>query len=444
MKNRLIQVFLLAVISGSLLCTSVQSAEGETSILFIFDASGSMNQKVEGKSKLNISKDILSDLIGDMPSETQVGFMVYGHAGAVKKGCDAIELSVPIKALDSDLIKKKIMALQAKGKTPIAASLEQGAEVIEKIKGAKMIVLISDGEETCGGNPLKEAEKLKKAHRDDILIYVIGFAVKGKERKQLEGIAKAGGGSYFSADTAEQLKKSLAVIKEEVITIKKKKQLKTGGDIYFDQFEEPFLSEKWDVVNEDPDSMFIDEGFLIAINMIGSAQTKEGTNITNMLLFKDKLPKNYEVVTGFTTEATNFTHNNFRNNQWSGIVFYKDKKNIMGFAVQGAFGTYGQLTFNNEAIMFKYQGGKYIKPLTKTIYKTPRKKPNGEKDFYLKVRKKKFKYTSFFSTDGKKWTEVGSVTILGKGFRPGIAAWRNKSAVETVTNFDYFKVKELK
>ena len=124
----------------------------------------------------------------------------------------------------------KLISIKARGKTPIAASLEKGAEGLKSFYGKKTIILISDGEETCGGDPVKTARKIKEEFGIDIAIHVIGFDVKGKGREQLAGIAKAGGGNYYSADNAQQLKDSLTEIKKEVLKEKRSEERRVGKE----------------------------------------------------------------------------------------------------------------------------------------------------------------------------------------------------------------------
>ncbi|MGH8878676.1 MAG: vWA domain-containing protein, partial [Stackebrandtia sp.] len=73
-----------------------------------------------------------------------------------------------------------------------------------KADGSKTILLISDGEETCGGDPVKTAEKISSAGLD-LRVHVIGFQVDEKTRKQLTEIAKAGKGSYYDAQDGPAL-----------------------------------------------------------------------------------------------------------------------------------------------------------------------------------------------------------------------------------------------
>lgn len=137
MKEKRIWVLLFLILVALLYPVSTLAEQEGTNILFIFDASGSMQQTIEGKPKLKIAKEVLSALVGDLPKDANVGLEAYGHRE--KTGCDDIEIVVPVGKLDVDVIKQKINSLEALGNTPIASALEMGADVVRGLSGKKTI-----------------------------------------------------------------------------------------------------------------------------------------------------------------------------------------------------------------------------------------------------------------------------------------------------------------
>ncbi|MBI3544299.1 MAG: hypothetical protein HY075_13595 [Deltaproteobacteria bacterium] len=116
------------------------------------------------------------------------GLMVFGQGG-----CDAIEvahqLGTPIGVIEST-----VAGLQPMGNTPIAASLLKAAEYI-KTSGMKVkeVVLITDGYESCMGNPTAAAAKLHA--ETGAKLKIIGLDTQGLEA-HLRDVAAAGGGDY--------------------------------------------------------------------------------------------------------------------------------------------------------------------------------------------------------------------------------------------------------
>ena len=171
-------------------------------VIFIFDASGSMWGQVEGKAKIQIAKEVLTDLIRDIPEGINVGLVVYGHRQ--KGDCQDVEELVPLAVLDKDKIIKKIQAINPKGKTPITLSVEKTAEKLKNVDEETSIILVSDGKETCAGDPCELVKQLK-ASGVKFTMYVIGFDVTVEEKAQLECMATAGDGTYHEAKNADEL-----------------------------------------------------------------------------------------------------------------------------------------------------------------------------------------------------------------------------------------------
>ena len=63
---------------------------------------------------------------------------------------------------------------------------------------------MTDGKETCGGDPVAAAEGLSAAGVQPV-VNVIGFQAGDADQEALRAIAEAGGGDYTSVDSPEQL-----------------------------------------------------------------------------------------------------------------------------------------------------------------------------------------------------------------------------------------------
>jgi Ca-activated chloride channel family protein len=173
------------------------SASGN--LVFILDASGSMWGQVEGTAKIAIAKKVLAGLVEELPEDAVVGLVAYGHR---RKGdCDDVEELMPIGPLKSKKMIARIQALNPKGKTPISRAVRLTAQRIKHLEDETTIILVSDGKETCDPDPCGLVRELKEAGIRFVM-HVIGFDVTEEEREQLECMAQAGGGEYFTAKTA--------------------------------------------------------------------------------------------------------------------------------------------------------------------------------------------------------------------------------------------------
>ncbi len=194
-------------------------------VVFILDASGSMWGKAGGQTKIEAAKQVMARAVPGLPAEVRLGLVAYGHR---KKGdCADVEVLVAPGSSDRDGLLKKVQALSPKGKTPIADSIKQTAELLKTKENETTIVLVSDGIETCNADPCGVVKALK-ASGVKFVLHVVGFDVDAGGKAQLECLANAGGGKYFSAGDAAGLLAALEAVKKEVaVKVEAAKTVKT-------------------------------------------------------------------------------------------------------------------------------------------------------------------------------------------------------------------------
>jgi len=275
----------LTILSFVLLIVLAQPpvVHSATNMLFILDASNSMWGQVDGISKIKTAKTVFNSLLRDLPTETKVGLMAYGLKS--KDDCQDIEVLSKIGSEHVNSLITKVNSINPMGKTPIATSLEQSIMNFEGIEEENNhVVLISDGIETCGGDPCQAVLALMK-RGIQMKIHVVGFDVSNEERKQLECIAQNGNGQYLQASNAEGLKTALGEVKKVV-----QETPKPERTIYFhDDFDGDDLSEHWEIINPDPDSFIVENGELLMINSTGASFA--GENIGNLFNLSKPLPE---------------------------------------------------------------------------------------------------------------------------------------------------------
>ena len=193
----------------SIACLAPSITLAKDSVIVIFDGSGSMWGKVEGRPKIEIAREVIGTLVQDWNEDIDLGLMVYGHRE--KGSCADIQMVVPVGAPDTGKILDAVKGVNPKGKTPISASLKQAAEDLRFTEDPATVILISDGEESCGADPCAVAKELE-AKGINFTAHVIGFDIKGNEQAQaqLKCVAESTGGKFFEAQNAEGLKEALA------------------------------------------------------------------------------------------------------------------------------------------------------------------------------------------------------------------------------------------
>lgn len=195
------------------LLTAAPALSAGPAMLLILDASGSMWGRVDQQPKIAVAKTILQDLLSDTPATVGLGLIAYGHR---RKGdCGDIEL-IASPGNGREALGVSVAALNPKGMTPISAALARAGQVLAGKEEATTLVLVSDGLETCGGDPCATARDLR-AQGIEVVIHVVGFDVDAKTTDQLQCIAAAGGGRYFPAANASALQAALNQVKTAVV-----------------------------------------------------------------------------------------------------------------------------------------------------------------------------------------------------------------------------------
>ena len=189
------------------------NAKDNPKVVIIFDASGSMWGQIDGKPKIEIARDALKNVLKDWNKNVEIGLTVYGHRQ--KGDCNDIESVIPVGRVDKKRFISTVTSIRPKGKTPISRSLRKVADELKYTEEKATIILISDGKETCDPDPCGVAKELKQ-EGIDFITHVIGFNVDKNTDKQLECIAKATGGEYFSAKNASALNKAIKKVVKKV------------------------------------------------------------------------------------------------------------------------------------------------------------------------------------------------------------------------------------
>jgi hypothetical protein len=177
----------------------------------ILDASGSMKALMAGKkTRWDVALDTLQQVLAQLPDDFNVGLRIYGHreASTSPRTCTDSELVVPITKLDRKAILSRATSFKPKGETPLVYSALQAPSDLKSLGGGT-VILITDGEESCKGDPVQAAAELK-ASGLDIRLNIVGFALTNpKTQKDLAGFSQATGGLFFTAQNGDALADAL-------------------------------------------------------------------------------------------------------------------------------------------------------------------------------------------------------------------------------------------
>lgn len=190
----------------------VSEINKDSQILFIVDFSNSMNDPIQGRTKLEIARTTLAEILPKIPANIKTGLRVYGHKAGFTylQGCQASSLLVPLGFHNYEHILGALYSTNAVGWTPITYSLKQAIDNdFQNVNGQKHIILLTDGGENCDESPCTFVINLMKT-RNDIKIDVIAFDIKDVEaNNQLKCTALMTSGKFLTADNERDLSNSL-------------------------------------------------------------------------------------------------------------------------------------------------------------------------------------------------------------------------------------------
>lgn len=194
-----------------------QEKEKLTRILFVLDASNSMNvQWGNGQTRIQAAKEILSkhvDSLRGIPN-LEIALRVYGHQSpitATYQDCNDTKLEVPFGKDNFSAIRSRITSIVAKGTTPIARSLEASAGDFPDMNSRNIIILITDGIEACDNDPCVIAKKLKDKNIN-VTPFVVGLGMDLSYLEKFKCI-----GPYSEAETKDAFNNVLNSIINKIL-----------------------------------------------------------------------------------------------------------------------------------------------------------------------------------------------------------------------------------
>jgi Ca-activated chloride channel homolog len=184
--------------------------------MIVFDASGSMAGNVNQGIATTIPRidEVRGALATVLPTVTRarrVGLITYGP-GPYQQ-CN-VDLKLKPAANVAERIMQEVNALSPAGKTPLTAAVRTAAEVLDYRHKPGVIVVLTDGEETCGGSPCDLGKELH-ASAVNLTVHIIGYRMKDfswtGEQSILDAkcLAEQNGGLYISTESKQELIEAL-------------------------------------------------------------------------------------------------------------------------------------------------------------------------------------------------------------------------------------------
>jgi len=184
--------------------------------MLVFDASGSMaaTDFPEGApSRLDRVRQALFKVLPAAARARRLGLIVYGP-GKNFDTCRNVDLKLAPTSNAGDVIMTEIEALRPQGRTALTTSVRKAADLLRQSERPAVIVALTDGQDTCGGDACTLADELKSLH-PSITVHVIGYRLTPMTARTPAPftercLADVTGGIFATAETTEQLADALS------------------------------------------------------------------------------------------------------------------------------------------------------------------------------------------------------------------------------------------
>ncbi|NJN47382.1 MAG: VWA domain-containing protein [Candidatus Competibacteraceae bacterium] len=392
------------------------------SVLFVLDGSGSMWGKVGDQAKIEIAKTVMTDMVEQLPSEVSTGLLVYGHNR--KDDCEDIAMVAPVGSERTALVQA-LNDINPKGKTPLTGAVQLAARELRQSEGSSSVVVVSDGKETCEGDPCSAAREAANSGVD-LRIHVVGFDVTGEETEQLNCIAKEGKGKYFAAANSEQLVAALSEVQKEVVAAPpppppvQVAETTTPAEsevIFEDRFDRDELGELWEVINPDPNRLALSDEKLLIVATKGDQ---------NIALVQTPVTGDFVATVKVDTPITQ--------NMQAGMYYWIDAKNYLLLGPSGDCCPHGRWPVFRKIISGQKNDIRILERGFQIGSRGLEEYAETPETWYLQIERSGVKYTGRMSVDGQEWTDVGTHTVLQKTGRIGVGA--HSSRIENAAEFD--------
>ncbi len=210
-----------ALVAPLALADPARAADATTSpcsedAMIVFDASGSMAGNVNQGIATTIPRidEVRGALAAVLPTVTRarrVGLITFGPGPYQQCNVD-----LKLKPMDNaaERIMQEVNALSPAGKTPLTAAVRNAAEVLDYRHKPGVVVVVTDGEETCGGSPCDLGKELH-ASAVDLTVHIIGYRMKdfswtGEQSiLDVKCLAEENGGLYIGTESKQDLIEAL-------------------------------------------------------------------------------------------------------------------------------------------------------------------------------------------------------------------------------------------
>lgn len=173
----------------------------EPEVIIVVDASGSMGEggTFGGSSRMDRAKSSIDHVVRGLPDPITIGLIEFTSCSNVRR--DKFYASRERAALLAEVNR-----LTPQQGTPLAGSIKRAGDIASQ-DAESVVVLVTDGDDSCGGDPCAEARAIK-ARKPNVKINIIDLS-GGGQSSVLQCVAKATGGQVLKPNSAMEMNRAV-------------------------------------------------------------------------------------------------------------------------------------------------------------------------------------------------------------------------------------------
>ena len=202
-----------ATLTGAPAVQAQQTQPCTEDAMIVFDASKSMAAAAgdnTGLRRIDSVRTALARILPRVAPKRRLGLITYGPGS--RPACVNVSLEFRPARNATALMMSRLDALKADGKTPLTRAVRMAANALDYRNRPATIVLLTDGEETCGGGPCALAQLLK-AEGAGTTVHVISYQIASSIGSDgvfaARCLADETGGLYVAANTVDEVAAAL-------------------------------------------------------------------------------------------------------------------------------------------------------------------------------------------------------------------------------------------
>ncbi|MBK8906871.1 MAG: VWA domain-containing protein [Rhodospirillales bacterium] len=156
-----------------------------------------------GPSRLQSAKEAVNKVVGGLPTDVDVGL-------AVLEDCPRARNYGFFPGSDRQRLYRTVSGLQPMKQTPLADGISQAGSMVDGVRAPAVIVVVSDGRDTCRGDPCAVARALK-SRKPKLTINVVDIVGDGASNC----IARATGGRVLTPQSGMAFEQTIKKATEE-------------------------------------------------------------------------------------------------------------------------------------------------------------------------------------------------------------------------------------